>query len=77
MNTFERFFEELADIVQSWSKSTVSIIIGVLIALTFYFFAQSLKGLKSDMKKITNWGTIFIFFVCFGAMILFFNLLNY
>jgi len=36
---FERFFEELADIAQGLTKSTVSIIIGVLIALTFYFFA--------------------------------------
>ena len=74
---FKDLFEALADIVREWSHSTQVVVMCVLVAFTFYAFARSMIGLKGDVKKINNWGTILIFGICFALLMLYIKCLGY
>lgn len=77
MSKFLNFYQELARMIKGWSDTTTSIVIGVLVAVAFYFFAKFLKANKSDVKRIGSISSLFIFTLCLGAIILIVACLNY
>ena len=77
MNKFEEFFYELSNIVKGWSKTTLGIIVGVVVAVAFYFFAKMLKSNKSEGKATMSWSALFVFLICLCILVLITTCLNY
>ena len=77
MNRFKEFFYELSQIVKGWTRTTQGIIVGVVVAVAFYFFAKFLKSNKSSGKATMSWSALFVFLVCLGLLVLITCCLNY
>lgn len=77
MVKFKEFLYELSQIVKGWTKTTQGIIVGVVVAVAFYFFAKFLKSNKSEGKATMSWSALFVFLVCLGLLALITFCLNY
>ncbi len=77
MNTLESFFYEMSKVVKGWTKTTLGIVIGILTAVAFYFFAKLLRSNKSEGKATVSMSALFVVLLCVGAICLITACLNY